>query len=271
MKFRSILVTTAPLVMFILVGCSTTYTLRMHPTIDPKDTSSISPKLKSKKFNRIMIMPPSGTARGTIDNVISLFEKEFIKSGITPINGAVTGRVVMQHQGEKQETKDENAQNLSDVERALIMAKETGADALLQIGQFEWSKVAYSTRYFIADPKDNSATYREVNLEEFQSWPYLKLDYKSPWFTFIGRLTDVQTGEVMASFKVESASNWNLPSEYVATLINGLYIKSVNYDYVTSHVENGEWKTDWGNWYVNANEKTLERVIAKVAADILAP
>jgi hypothetical protein len=34
--------------------------------------------------------------------------------------------------------------------------------------------------------------------------------------SFVGRLIDVQSGQVLASFQVGSAANWNLPMDYTA-------------------------------------------------------
>jgi len=258
--------------LFALTGCATNYTLHMRPYLPPRDTSSLSPKLKDKKYSRIMIMPPSGTARGEFDNQISIFEKEFIKDGITPINGAVTGRVVMELQGDQKEKKDESAQNLSDVERALIMAKQTGADALLQIGQLEWSKTQYFTRYFVVNPVSGTNELKEVSLAEYSaSQTPPKKAYQSPWLTFIGRLTDVQSGEVMASFEVKDASNWNLPADYMATISSNGFLLSQNYVYETTWVDaTGVWHTTSGDWVGASSERAVEEVIAEVAKSILA-
>lgn len=247
------------------------YTLRMRSTLAPVDTSSVSPKLKGKQYDKIMIMPPSGTVRGEFDTTIALFEKEFIKKGLTPINGAITGRVVAEMEvGDKGNRKQEGASGLSDVERALIMAKETGADAVLQIGQFGWSQAPVATRYFILENPAAGGEYKEVTLEQYQGFTGQKKEFRSPWFTFIGRLTDVQSGQVMASFKVEAASNWNLSADYVAQY-TGDALVAENFVYARSwyDMSSGGYNAEAGEWLKPASERTVEKVIAEVANNIL--
>jgi hypothetical protein len=248
-------------------GCATKFTLTMKAHRKPYDTSSLAPRLSEKNYSKIMIMPPSGTKRGEFDSMIALFEQVFIKRGITPINGAVTGRVVMQVPDTTGKEKNETAQNLSDVERAFIMAKETGCDAILQIGELSTS-VATPTRFFIAGRKDRPAVFREVGEEEYQGWSQPKRAFRSKWITFIGRLSDVESGEVLASFNIISAPNWSLPSDYVMTLRNGIEVMSQNYPYSASHLTGKQWIYTDGIWVPNASKRARRDVLDKVADNI---
>src|SRR5690242_14928486 len=77
-------------------ACSpNTYTLHMAAMRPPVDESAVSPRLVASRYTKIMVIPPSGSARGEFDSTISIFEAEFLKLGITVISGAVTGRVVL--------------------------------------------------------------------------------------------------------------------------------------------------------------------------------
>jgi len=196
-------------VLILLVGLSApgcvAYTIvnATHPTADG---TVVSPRLAPK--GRVMVIPPSGTVRGQFDNVIALFEREFLKRGITVISGAVTGRVVIDA-GTGAEKRVEAAAGLSDAERALIMAKETGADAILQIGQFVWSDAPVATRFFTCCGRESKG-YAEVSQEEYQAWSGKKAVMTSRWLAFVGRLMDVQNGEVLASFNMGAGANFNL-------------------------------------------------------------
>src|SRR5437016_1717275 len=186
----------------LLSGC-------LAPTIvtatrAPRDETVVSPRLVPK--GRVMVIPPSGTVRGQFDSVIALFEREFLRGGITVISGAVTGRVVLDPSGGQQRV--EAASQLSDAERALIMAKETGADAILQIGEFGWTQTSVNSRFFICCRRGD-AGYDEVSQAEYENWTGRKAVLASHWLTFVGRLMDVQNGEVLASFKVEAGANFN--------------------------------------------------------------
>ncbi len=249
----------------MVCGCTTHYQLKMSASLSPNDETVISPKLSEKKYSRIMVIPPSGTARGQYDKEIALFEREFLKSGITVISGAITGRVVLDAEGGK--IKSESAAQLSDAERALIMAKETGADAILQIGQFEWSEG--QTRYYIADPGNDS--HKEVNLAAFRASNGNKISFPSQYITFVGRLTDVQTGTILASFKIVGATNWNLPMDYTADIVYEQAHPNVlkeNFEYVRAQLVNGEYVTS-RPWENEARERTVSSVIQQVAKRVI--
>lgn len=66
---------------------------------------------------------------------------------------------------------------------------------------------------------------------------------------FVGRLIDVQTGQVLASFQVGSAANWNLPMDHTAE--------------VTAK------KGGKITWTSEAREKTMTKVIQTAARRIV--
>jgi hypothetical protein len=248
-------------------GCATKYTLTMKAHREPFDTSALSPQLSKKSYSRIMVMPPSGTKRGEFDSMIALCEQVFIKKGITPINGAITGRVVLQVPSQSGKEKNESAKNLSDVERAFIMAKETGCDAILQIGQFETS-AATPTRFFVAGRKAKPALFREVTEEDYQGRSGPKRAFTSRWITFIGRLSDVESGEVLGAFNIVSAPNWNLPGDYVLELKNGHEVLAHNYAYDSSHFNGAQWISTDGVWVPKAKARTVKSILDKGADNI---
>jgi len=253
----------APLLMLVATGCASRWTMNMSPELPLKDDSSVSPQLKEKKYTKIIVIPPSGTARGQFDREINFFEREFLNHNLTVISSAVTGRVVLELKGSDGEKKEEGAQGLSDAERALVMAKKTGADAILQIGTFSRTGLR-KCRYFIGDkgqanPGSPPTELREVSLKEYENHQGAKIAIMGQWLEFVGRLIDVQSGEVMASFKYGNSPVWNLPSPYTAVLAddgNGVIIVSESFP------------LHGGSTMKEAEEKAIERVVAGIATRI---
>ena len=165
--------------------------------------------------------------------------------------------------GRRTAGEDEAAQGLSDAERALVMAKDTGADAVLQIGTFNWQG-RRNCRYFVggkgvSNPNAPPSELKEVTLKEYESHTGHKLAFSGMWLEFVGRLMDVQSGEVMASFKYGNSPLWNLPSPYSAVIQDeggGPMVISENYSLTG------------GTSIKEAEEKAVERVVSAIARRI---
>ena len=251
-----------PMFALAIAGCGYKYSFRMEPDLPLRDETSVTPVLKDKKYSKIIVIPPSGTARGQFDREINFFEREFLNHNLTVISAAVTGRVVFELKGNEGEKREEGAQGLSDAERALVMAKKTGADAILQIGTFAWQG-RRNCRYFIgAGGNAGSQTpsdLREVTLKEYESHQGARMPISGQWLEFVGRLIDVQSGEVMASFKYGNSPIWCLPSSYSAVIQDsgsGPEILSESYSLTT------------GTSLREAEDKAVERVVAAIARRI---
>jgi hypothetical protein len=169
-------------------------TLSMAP-LSPAyvDQSSVSPSLQSGIFDRIMIVPPPGSASTEFQDNLAAIERSFIARGITVISSAITSRVI------------ESGVQLSEVERALILARDSNADAVLQIGAWRWLLADgsdYSRRYFVEDVIGTS--FAEVDQPAFErAGDRVTHVYEGTVLSFTGRLIDVENGEVIASFKIE--------------------------------------------------------------------
>lgn len=256
-----------------LVGCSTTHTLRMQAVSLVRDNSSASAKLAARKYSKIMVIPPTSRDPGQFDTQINFFEREFLKHDITVITAAITGRLSAT---QTEESKTKGGTQLSEAERVLIMARETGANAYLQIGQFSWDDDTPTTRYFILDP--GSTDYREVKSDEYQSWTKKKRAYTSPWLTFVGKLVDVETGEVMASFHIESGANFDLQTDYVVKIIEskgamgGWTVEAKeNFPYGRAEYDEKEGGITYagGSWVGSAKQRVIQKVIALAAKRIV--
>lgn len=248
---------------FFLSGCATP-SLTMTADLPPIDNSVISPKLKDIKCEKVMVIPPSGTARGAFEQHMVLFEREFLKQGMGVISSAITGRVVMDSPTEDSE-KNETASVLSDMERALVMAKTTGADAILQVGSLGWTEMKNS-RFFVYEKEDVS--FREVGVSDFRKLKKPGIKFIAPHLEFLGKIVNVENGEVLATLDVILPANYTLPEDYVAKYtvmsggnpklsstseVNFIYIKKTQYQ--TSY--------PWLEESKNASEKKLLPYIAK--------
>jgi hypothetical protein len=195
---------------FILAGCGSTMTLTMDP-VTPiiEDDSAVSKNMP--KYTRVMLVPPSGTATVAFEKNMAVAEREFIKRGLSLISPAVTSRVLegVQTGGENSGKELTNAKNevtkLSDVEKALIMAKRTNAEAIIQIGSFDQQAPRGrpgAARYFIKSP--SGANMMEVDEKTYYnvmgSDTITRRGFGDYYVDFSGRLIDVQSGQVMASF-----------------------------------------------------------------------
>lgn len=201
----------------------------LGPGRQPQSQSSFSPELRG--FSRVMVLPPSGTARGGFERELSLFEKHFLDAGVTVISPAITGRVVGIG------GKDESAQALSDAERALLMARQTGAQAILQVGTFE--AIGLAERLLCGqDP----AHLEECGPEPYRAAPWKYL-FRGPVYRFQGRLINVENGEVMAAIVVTQAmvnqggATVNVHNKSTFHAAPGLAAAQATYDCGDAHLD----------------------------------
>lgn len=190
------------------VACgSTPKTLSMSPVTPAySDESSVSPSLQAGDFARIMIVPPSGSAGVEFQENLAAIERSFIARGITVISSAITSRVILDDQTRDRQ-RAESGIELSEVERALLLAKESNADAVLQIGAWSWlgsDDSQWGRRYFVEQADaDNFVEVDQVQYEQAPAQELLRYWYGSSVLAFTGRLIDVENGEVLASFKID--------------------------------------------------------------------
>ena len=197
-------------------------TLSMAP-LSPAyvDQSSVSPSLQSGIFERIMIVPPPGSAGAEFQDNLAAIERSFIARGITVISSAITSRV-------------ESGMQLSEVERALILARDSNADAVLQIAAWRWLVAEgsdYSRRYFVEDVLGTS--FAEVDQLAYErAGDRVRHVYESGVLSFTGRLIDVENGEVIASFKID-VPEVNVADPLIVTFDGGGEVQTESYAWGT--------------------------------------
>jgi len=195
-----------------------------------------------------MLIPNSGNVRGDFQANMADWERVFMHKGLRLISPAITGRVVSKKDTES--GTEYIGANLSDAERALILATESNAEALLQVGELikeetKWSDI-YGEHYYIAAKKVDSnspkKTREKIPLIEVEKHVYSERDV--PGLTlrgddklcFTGKLIDVETGEIMISFDLIGLTVKNPPVPY-----EGIYFGKENSLSLRVHKENFRW------------------------------
>jgi hypothetical protein len=94
-----------------------------------------------------MVLPPRGSERGQVSELAEL-ERVLLAEGFRVISSGITGKVAS---GPAEERVDEAAR-FSDLERALILAKKSNADTLLQVGEMAFQP---AERLFVLEEDSN--------------------------------------------------------------------------------------------------------------------
>lgn len=182
-----------------------------HPI---NDQSAVAPTFGSRHIRRVMVLPPSRTSGEAFSRQLTQIERTFLVRGVAVISSAITGRAVANRPGSVESSGAATAVSaLSDVERGLVLARDSGADAILQVG--EWGFSGQFTRFFCGQTGDGLT---ECTQQEFS-----QTNNGMPTFAFhrsltgrvfkiVGRLIDVQNGEVLASIDISMPSVYRWPS-----------------------------------------------------------
>jgi hypothetical protein len=222
--------------------------VRLEPRESLFDESVISAKMTARSYDRIMIVPPSGTAGAAFDRGLSNAERALMRRGIELISPAVGGRVVATARDESQDSQAGVA--LSDLERVLVLADGSGADAVLQIGEVQYDAPGdftidrrYSegpgSRYLVYD--EVTEAVREVDRQEYErSEVKNRWRYTAPIFIFTAKLVGVSDGTILASYQFRSEIANALHRPYTGTLdVRTREIHTTSYDWLDP-----EWADD---------------------------
>jgi hypothetical protein len=170
-----------------LAGCTHRAVLRIDQR-KVRDLTALGPNRKA--IRALMILPPAGSERGAATPLADI-EPFLLEARFEVISSGVTGRVVNDTGG----NRVERAANLSDLERALVLAKASNVDVLFQISEIGWTT---GYRSFIR----TDDTFREVR-------PGISIISKSgvvrvrdAIFRIRGRIIDVESAEILASVNI---------------------------------------------------------------------
>ena len=263
----------------VILSCSSERPLiKMEGYRPPLDESVVSPRFALTNYRRFMVLPPTelplskfsgacnqnmspmaGSAPPGIRDakepraqMTALMERELLRQGLIPISADISGRAVdaLIYQKNAQATE-----RLSDVERALLLARRTGADALFQIVRWDWSEESVPRRFFILPSNSSSiSAFHEVTSGEYANFHGIKYSFAAPDFHFVARVLTVDTGEVLAVFSYRVPANFALQNRYIASV--------QPQDRVFSAVENYSYQDK--EWLPDA-EALAEGLVAKAA------
>jgi hypothetical protein len=200
-----------------VAACSTpSYTIHMERDDRPAyfmDETAVSAGLASHPYRKIMVVPPSGDIGAKYEGLMALVEAEFIKRNMTVFTPALTARAIT-GAGRDEDATTRRGGARTDVERALILAKEANAEAILQIGTLAWTDDG-SERFWAYDPKTRQV--EEIDELGYQRAKSYRWRASARLLKAYGRLIEVQEGEVMATFRIEASPFHSLPEAYKTT------------------------------------------------------
>jgi hypothetical protein len=201
MKLR--LLACAALSLALVAGCGGKgglTSLTIGPRTPVHDQSVPTPTKAA--YQTVMVLPPRGSERGAVTDLAAL-ERALLKHGVRVISSGVTGRVVDGPDGRR---VAESATQLNDLERALVLARKSNADAVLQLMDMGWrDDVPELYRYYWFDEgawqemttKPDGEWYRQNRGKESRL-----VVVKGPALGFTAKVIDVESGEIVASVEL---------------------------------------------------------------------
>lgn len=168
------------------------------PRMPVHDQSVPSPQKSA--YASVMVVPPQGSERGAVTDLAYL-EKALLKHGVRVISSGVTGRVVVDSsEGAK---GGEAGRHLSDLERALVLARKSNADAILQLIEMRWrNDVPELYRYYWFDQGHWAEMRQKPDAEWFKQnrkHEERLAVVKGPTLGFQAKVIDVESGEIVAA------------------------------------------------------------------------
>jgi len=188
-----------------LCGCTATLSVPPDTILDRS-----APATRKPPVSALMVLPPRGSERGQRSDLSDL-ERFLLEKGFRIISSGITGRVAS---GPSEVRADESSR-LSDLERALILAKNSNADALLQVGEIGFSD---AERHFVL-PDGERANFKEVP-ESPTSPNAFGVRIKEAKFTFQAKLINVENGEIMVSMDISQSTSRVSPAVNMSVPLN---------------------------------------------------
>lgn len=243
------------LIASLLAACAQVHTLRIEAEDHLIDDTAVSPRVAERGYRRVAVMPPPSSGDEDDDALaLASLEAEFIRHGLEVYTSALSPTALAAaSEGDVPDVAE--TEQLSQVERALLRARQTNAQALLQIKALKWSDDQVS-RYFVLDGDAIILTSKD-----FYTWHdgfgrYLKF----PGVVFQGRLIDVASGEVVIAFSIRDNLLSGIEGAYVETweVAGGGDDATLR---STSAVLDEAWAFD-------AHARVMRRIFTRVAACI---
>ena len=191
------------LASILLSGCVTA-SLTLKP-IPPTDRSVESRTKKTYSSLMVLMTDPRQEAEQ------AALERVLLGAGIRVISAGVTGRVV---QDDESRLRVETGKDLTGLERALVLAKRSNAEGLLQVMDVGW--------------KDNTGRPFVLKGERFEEVPAGSmvdgtklLRVQEGVFKLQARVIDVDSGEIVVSIDLAQTTTRALPEPRTMTMTVG--------------------------------------------------
>lgn len=177
----------------LLVNCSASL------TVGPWLLRDLSAPAAAKvQVSSIIVLPPRGSERGETSDLADL-ERVLLSKGFRVISSGITGRLA----SGPVEVRADEVSRLSDLERALILARKSNADVLLQVGEIAFTP---SERYFTLFESD---PHHLTEVFDPPSGPYnsYRIRIKEARFTFQAKVISVEDGEILLSMDISQTTS----------------------------------------------------------------
>jgi hypothetical protein len=222
------------------VGCASTYDLAASAHRDPvADVSRGSATLPG--FSRVVVVPPPGMSAGQGAELITRFEQGLLGKGLSPVSSA----------------EARAAAASGDVDEAVEVLRHHGVEVVVRIARWSWTDAAEPSRFFIVP--EGEGDFREVSQKDYKLSQGLKHELQSPRLDCQGAVIELESRDIIASFEVDTAANWNLPKDYAATF-------EIEDEQLSRTNESYEYDDPW--WVTDAKEAAEDDVIAWVASQL---
>ena len=189
-------------ITFGIVGCAAPLQLTVQQLQMPTPEVTLAQSFKEKRYKSILIVPPEEQEVGgtkkligsqTYNFFLSQIERMLIQAGFRVISQDIVARIENRLQIKKTDTSTGSTYTRS--EKAMVMGKETNADALLVINTLDLKE---TTASYIENEVRNGmreATDIEVPQATAQGRCSIVLLFKR--FHFESKLIDVHSGDVL--------------------------------------------------------------------------
>lgn len=195
----------------------------------------------------VMILEPTGAAVSDFEPARLDLERGFMLKGIRLVVPAVTGRIV------QEQTKTETAALLSDLERAIVLARSSGADVILQVGAF--ASAGSSSRFFCLE---EGSTLTECDAK--RAFSRFSRTVQAEVWRFLGRLLDTASGEVLASIDIAVPIAGGFEGTY-----DEISLSSASSVWECGKCASDSWCNKCSDASKLAREKVVEMVVSAVA------
>lgn len=190
----------------VLIGCATesaTTARRRHQaklvlaqTVGVVNQSQRLNVGVSKRPRSVMLLGPLGVGPVQPPAIERDLERRLLASSVGVISPAVTGRVVAA-------PKNEDSDHLTTIERALVLARQSNADVIVQLDALDTTNAP--TRHFCSDGRTD---FRECTEGDAKVMATTRT-FTAPEFVVRGRIVETSRGEVVSTVDVRTAVvNW---------------------------------------------------------------